>query len=98
MAWLLAPLALLIERVLGYPSPLPRLIGHDIPSQIVKAGRRSTCTSGRPISTRFVPAPGRGKPRPAQGHEHARAARHAVHAGPGALCNRLTESDVEAAR
>jgi len=30
MAWLLAPLALLIERVVGYPSPLFRLIGHPV--------------------------------------------------------------------
>jgi adenosylcobinamide-phosphate synthase len=30
MAWLLAPLALLIERVVGYPPPLFRLIGHPV--------------------------------------------------------------------
>ncbi len=30
MAWLLAPLALLIDRVAGYPSPLVRLIGHPV--------------------------------------------------------------------
>lgn len=30
MAWLLAPLALLIERVLGYPPPLFKAIGHPV--------------------------------------------------------------------
>ena len=30
MAWLLAPLALLIERVVGYPPALYRLIGHPV--------------------------------------------------------------------
>jgi adenosylcobinamide-phosphate synthase len=30
MAWLLAPLALLIERIVGYPPPLFRLIGHPV--------------------------------------------------------------------
>ena len=30
MAWLLAPLALLIERVIGYPPPLFRLMGHPV--------------------------------------------------------------------
>jgi len=30
MAWLLAPLALLIERVVGYPPPLFKLIGHPV--------------------------------------------------------------------
>jgi len=30
MAWLLAPLALLIERFVGYPAPLFRLIGHPV--------------------------------------------------------------------
>ena len=30
MAWLLAPLALLIERVAGYPAPLFKLIGHPV--------------------------------------------------------------------
>jgi adenosylcobinamide-phosphate synthase len=30
MAWLLAPLALLIESVTGYPTPLFRLIGHPV--------------------------------------------------------------------
>lgn len=30
MAWLLAPLALLIERIMGYPSRLFRLVGHPV--------------------------------------------------------------------
>ena len=30
MAWLLAPLALLIERVVGYPPALFRLLGHPV--------------------------------------------------------------------
>jgi adenosylcobinamide-phosphate synthase len=30
LAWLLAPLALLIERFVGYPAPLFRLIGHPV--------------------------------------------------------------------
>ena len=30
MAWLLAPLALLIERSAGYPRPLFKLIGHPV--------------------------------------------------------------------
>ena len=30
MAWLLVPLALLIERVVGYPAPLLRVIGHPV--------------------------------------------------------------------
>jgi adenosylcobinamide-phosphate synthase len=30
VAWLLAPLALLIERVIGYPPPVFRLIGHPV--------------------------------------------------------------------
>jgi adenosylcobinamide-phosphate synthase len=30
MAWLMAPLALLIERVVGYPPPLFRLVGHPV--------------------------------------------------------------------
>ena len=30
MTWLLAPLALLIERLVGYPQPVFRLIGHPV--------------------------------------------------------------------